>query len=493
MSYILPYSVEAYREYYSDQFMSGFTHRSLASGQCDGPRSKELVVRLNRGAERTYSTVSFNEEMLSSNQLDGGACSAIAFRVAKKVLGLIATLQASTLPPANQERSFIIQFMQIVGALEEIATSKKAPDKCKQAAIRTEQVALNTITVDRERVSSGAAVAAKVGAMASFYGLKTVESTSELRVKGNTQLKEQLNVLVQGLNEGVYFLRIIQEKYNHKLEEKGHSIVYVKKGGAEYYFDPALGAYALFSDLLYSSLRSANARFGVDLLSFHRLEEENPLILETFSLTTPPLYGRIYYPQTVSFAVIFSPGLGGSVGSYSALSEELCREGFVVICVNFPKTGVGTPKLQQRAIIERGVENSDHLKELVTLIHNGRFARIAPGVPIGVMGHSLGGSSSVAACRTTPEIQAAVNLDGRILDPTCVTQPILQFVATQTHEDRTEYKKVLRTLMKINAHATSHEVAVKHGDFATPDPAFLRRLVTTVARFFRENLKEVSV
>lgn len=284
LSNILPYTVQAYRDFYNEDFITGFTHASIAKGQIDPAQSLQFVEKLNAEACQVIPSVSFNHEMLSGTQLEGGACSAVAFRVAKEALSQLKNLSENhQLRPSHRDVNFALRFYRFINHLEERVTSKRAPDKAFQIMIRSEQAALNTITVNREKVS-GNAVSEKISAMASFYGLKTVKSSPELRVKGNEQIETQLLEQLGGLEVGVYLLRIIQEKYNHKLEEKGHSIIYIKTAGEEYYFDPALGAYVLFPlakiHLIYNALLSANERFGVDVLSFHKLEEKAPTSLK---------------------------------------------------------------------------------------------------------------------------------------------------------------------------------------------------------------------
>jgi hypothetical protein len=279
---VLPYTVEAFRSFYDDEFIASFTHKRLAKGQIDPAQTLKLVERLNAGVCLKIPCVSFNQEMLSGDQLDGGACSAIAFRVAKEALTLLKKMKENLLKPSNKTICFVLRFSEFVRNLEVIADSKRPQDKAVQCEIRTEQAAFNTIFVDRDRVRSGNAVSEKMGALALFYGLKVVESSPELRVKGNEHLAAQLLKQMRSVKEGVYILRVIQEnqeKPNHKLEEKGHTAVYLKTVSEEYYFDPQLGSYALFSEsakpnLIYNALLSGNEKFGVDVLSFHRLEEQ---------------------------------------------------------------------------------------------------------------------------------------------------------------------------------------------------------------------------
>ncbi len=276
---ILPYNVESYQELYAEEFITSFTHSALAEGPTDLEMARKFTKQLNEAAlQAKLLYISFNDKMFKGNVLKDGACSAIVFRVAKEAIRLHKFLnQIIQLKPSSRESSFGLHFARYVFELESMATGgNKEPAKSEQKMIRTEQMALNMITVNRNVLNKGNAVAEKVGAMAPFYGLKVVESSSELRVKKNEQLQVELSQLKLGLIDGVYILRIIQEEYNHKLEVKGHSILYIKRGEAEYYFDPALGCYRLFAEvaktnLIYNALLSANERFGVDTLSFHRL------------------------------------------------------------------------------------------------------------------------------------------------------------------------------------------------------------------------------
>jgi len=277
--FLLPYTVQAYQDFYEDEFITSFSHSSLAEGKTDLEKAMLFVHRLNNGSSQVMPCISFNQRMLKGNQLTGGSCSAIAFRVAKKALSLLKSLEQKQLNPSSKERSFASHLSRFVQKQELIATGTTAEAKREQLEIRSEQMALNTITVDREKVGSGNAVAEKISAMAPFYGLRVIElSKEELQVRENAQLETQLSKQMRDLKEGVYFLRIIIKEDNHKREQKGHSVVYIKTDYGEYYFDPALGLYHLFSEttktnLIYNALLSANQKFGVDVLSFHRLEE----------------------------------------------------------------------------------------------------------------------------------------------------------------------------------------------------------------------------
>lgn len=489
---ILPYTVQAYQDSYEDEFITSFTHEGLAVGVIDPEKAKGIVNRLNTGSCHVIPAITFNPKMVKG-QLTGGACSAISFRVAKEALFLLKSIQENKeLSRSSKEHCFashLTRFIQI----------QEGMDKKEQLDVRTVQMALNTITVDRETIKSGNAVREKVSAMAPFYGLRVVSSCPEpsypeLSVRGNEQLENQLSEQMRDLQEGVYFLRIIIKEYNHKLEEKGHSIVYIKTGDSQYYFDPQLGFYHLYpevtkTNLVYNALLSANEKFGVDVLSFHRLEDS--VSSEPISVDDLGLKGILYSPcQKLENCpvVILSPGLGVSINAYKKMAMGLASRGFMVMCLDHPGTGIGIPRLEDDEIIARGLQNGCNVAKVSELIRQGYFANVRRETPIGVLGHSLGGSASVEACRRSSLIQAAINMDGRIIHPTDVSQPVLQFVAKDVKEDRTKYNEALAILAKENPLLQQRELDVKHNVFSSPQPGFLNDLIEESVNFFSKYL-----
>jgi|GEM_PF-5028731 len=96
-------------------------------------------------------------------------------------------------------------------------------------------------------------------------------SSEELQVQ-QMDFAEKLSCQLKGFSEGVYVLRILDCKYNHKLENCGHTATRLKLAEGCLYFDPALGLYVPLPDtFLLQALRSAQAYCKVDCLSFHRL------------------------------------------------------------------------------------------------------------------------------------------------------------------------------------------------------------------------------
>lgn len=511
MSFIYPYSTNAYSNRFECDFLSGFTHARLAQGAVDQPLAKQFVEKSNECAQKCMPCISFNQEALQNQkELKGGACSPISFRISRSTLKIARKVEQKPLSSEAKDRVFSQKFTRKVMKFESMATSQRKPDKTAQIMIRTEQFALNTITVNRKKITSGNAVKEKVTAMAAFYDLKVVDSTKEIRVKGNPKLKEELTSLVQRLQPGVYFLRIIQEKKNHKLEEKGHSALYIKRAnGSEYYFDPALGNYSLISEegkqeFLYQSLRSANERFGVDTFSFHRLEESNlkPIQTRNFTSQSLPLYGQLHFPPGGQLKnrplLIFSPGLGNLVSKYKKVTKELCRQNYVVLCVNFPEVGAAVlnqkSRLKENKIIDLGLASGQHLSALVKEIHKGNEKAIPTTKKVVLLGHSLGGSSSIEAARLNPHIKAAINFDGRIIKPEGVKPPVLQVVATKLNKKekkgRIAYNQALKTLCEQNPNAKTVEMKMEHGEIAEPSERLLSSIVEQSLAFLKTHVPE---
>jgi hypothetical protein len=260
--------------YFAGKF-SCIYHKNLATGQCDMQQAKAFVGRLNEKACHTIPTISFNNEMLLGNQLDGGACSAIAFRAAKETLCIMSRLQKSGLTPRSQEKSFAVQFTKMVSELEEIATSQTAPSKKIQEMIRSEQLALNTITVDRNVIKEGNAVKEKVSAMAPFYSMKVVHSTSELRVKANDKLEEELKTLIGELSEGVYFLRIIQENATANIDIR---------------YPPAMEGKTLYADLVHLMQQDARIKMEITAEGLPHQVDVTQEYFKTFAEIAKKLY-----------------------------------------------------------------------------------------------------------------------------------------------------------------------------------------------------------
>lgn len=187
-------------------------------------RVKNLVALLNMQKE---PGIFFNKSKVSEKIL-GGSCSAISFDFAYKY----AMHAKGLLRDANLEdcrasiRSLRKDFQRI---------SKKT--RCIQAAFNTIEVLKdqeNTIDFSRNKIQS----------LANFFSFHIDYASKELIVGGEKvhSLKEEMDQLPAGL----YFVRQILPKNNEKLEEKGHSTIYIKYPHFGFFFDPNQGVKDLY-------------------------------------------------------------------------------------------------------------------------------------------------------------------------------------------------------------------------------------------------------
>lgn len=273
---MLPYEDAAYRSFYEDEFLAEFNHGPFAKGATDLEKAKEIVAGLNESASKVTSVVRFNPDIGKSSYIEGGICSVISFQVAVEAFKIFEQLRNRTdLTEEHRGRILANRIALFVNGFHALGQSnKKNAEEAKKHA-RTVQQAFNTILV-KGKVAHH--VQEKMKALASFYNLQVSESTPSIQVSGNTTLKGYIENQTRSMKEGIYILRVIDHKDNHKQENCGHTIIYIKGFKTELYFDPRLGLYQLFEEskktnIIYNALISAQAHFKVDFLSFHKLEK----------------------------------------------------------------------------------------------------------------------------------------------------------------------------------------------------------------------------
>lgn len=274
---VLSYDDVDYRAFYRNEFIAEFNHGPLAQGITDQNKAKQIVEALNESVLKETAAVTFNQAMIKTNQLTGGACSVISLQVAKAAFEILEQLaKQDDLTEEHKGRIFIQRVAQTVNDIHVLGKVNNKKNEEARRDIRTIQQAFNAITVDRT-VKVDHIVQEKMKALAIYFGFRISESTPEIQVNGNLKLKALVEEQMQTLKEGVYLIRVIDYTNNHKLENCGHTIIYIKSLKSELYFDPRLGLYQLFAEcqktnLIYNALLSAQMRFKVDVVSFHKLE-----------------------------------------------------------------------------------------------------------------------------------------------------------------------------------------------------------------------------
>lgn len=134
-----------------------------------------------------------------------------------------------------------------------------------------------------------------------------------------------------------------------------------------------------------------------------------------------PIYYDLYCPvttQTRSFPVIlFLHGFKGfkDWGAFPDACEYLSRHGFCVLAINFSRNGVGKNMLEfdQPDLFEEQTLSSDlnDVGDVIKHLKNGELRSDQVMINtdiIGLIGHSRGGHTAVAAAAEYPGIQAVV-------------------------------------------------------------------------------------
>jgi pimeloyl-ACP methyl ester carboxylesterase len=131
--------------------------------------------------------------------------------------------------------------------------------------------------------------------------------------------------------------------------------------------------------------------------------------------------------------LLFSHGLGWSTLEYSAIIHELVSAGYIVAAVNSsplaPVLQASTGKfLTATAPKDKYQLAADDLLFVLQEIKKNNalipvIDKHANLKQIGVGGHSLGGAAAILAASVAPEIKAAVNMDGDMMDASMKAAP----------------------------------------------------------------------
>lgn len=153
-----------------------------------------------------------------------------------------------------------------------------------------------------------------------------------------------------------------------------------------------------------------------------------------------PIAVTVWYPTPLeagspSPLILYSPGWGGVRTSSSAQTANLASHGFVVVgCDDIasdpaldPDHGVFlelATDAQTAGTIERAgrhaVTQAQRLLEVLRALQAGQAPLLAGRIDlerVGVVGHSIGGTSGLVAASMDPRITAVFNLDGGLFGP----------------------------------------------------------------------------
>lgn len=228
---------------------------------CDGRVSIAKVESIRAKLEARHSSgIKFNQKKIA-NYLAGGTCTAMSLEFLDEYFKSKKTCINKTDDQSKGLAEYIIQFGQ------KFSSSSKE--------MRDLQAAYNTIEVISPLDEKIDYAKNKVQSLVNFHSFVIDHSSDEIgidQLKNESELMQKINALP----EGVFFVRILKPSKNEKLEEKGHSLVYIKEKGLNLLYDPNFGARQLSpSDearFLFKSFKSCFSYFQTNQARFYRLQ-----------------------------------------------------------------------------------------------------------------------------------------------------------------------------------------------------------------------------
>lgn len=234
----------------------------LFYGTQDGGRGlapKDRVLRVVDQIDRIRPTGIYFNRNKAIGSVEGGACTAMALDFAD---AFFKTRKVHVKTSSYLPDSFL---NCIRGLWREFAASS--------AESRIRQAAFNTIEV--RGAPAGTDVAKnKIQALANLPGFKVDHSSSEIAVN-QAGSKQAVDAAVAELPDGLYLLRTIKPINNERLEEHGHSMIYVKEQQEGFLYDPNYGAKYMkninHSPEIFNALASCYTHFETSRARFFRL------------------------------------------------------------------------------------------------------------------------------------------------------------------------------------------------------------------------------
>lgn len=277
---LIEYHRNAFGNHYGEYLITDFNHGPMAKGQVNLEIVKSVIETLNQKLNDETRCIYFDKERVEPI-LIGGSCSSIAFRIAKETLDFITE---NGIEMSESQDEVVKKVSDVVAKIKSEAKGKSKLTKGERSKLRSLQMGFNTITVNRTNLINrtdtiNGIAQAKIKALASYYDLTVNSSNSTMKIDDDFSEKP-FNDLVGKLEPGIYLLRVIVNEDNHKMEKHGHSTVLIKfSQKRQLYFDTQIGLYDLNHqkgnvDLIFNSLRSAKAKFDVNVLTFHKLQTE---------------------------------------------------------------------------------------------------------------------------------------------------------------------------------------------------------------------------
>lgn len=231
--------------------------------RCNGPvaidKVKSICVKLNTNPP---TGIQFNQEKVGDS-VEGGTCTAMSLEF------LDSYLKAKKLSVQTSDNRSAMFIDKIVELGQKFSSSSEEM-RNRQAAYNTIEVQLDKSLVNKADYSKN-----KMQAIANYHSLTIDHASPEIDTKELND-KSELAKEVDALPEGAFLVRIIKPANNEKLEEHGHSVVYIKENGLGIFYDPNYGARNVspskHSEILFEGFKSYFQSFEINKARFYRLK-----------------------------------------------------------------------------------------------------------------------------------------------------------------------------------------------------------------------------
>lgn len=223
------------------------------SGVTPVDKVKEVFDKLNKKKE---CGIDFNKNKITGS-VEGGTCTAMSLEFVDSLLKI-----KKNSPKCVNDKS---KFNNILSLQEKFKQSSEE--------MRIRQAAYNTIEVikgDYIDYSKN-----KMQSLLNFHDFKINYCSNEINTETR---KEEFAKTVHELPKGTYILRVIKPNENEKLEEHGHTLVYVKEEDLGLFYDPNFGLRVLseeeHSTVLLESFKFCYFNFQTSNARFYQIEKE---------------------------------------------------------------------------------------------------------------------------------------------------------------------------------------------------------------------------
>lgn len=205
--------------------------------------------------------IQFNKNNVK-DQIEGGTCSAMAF----EFLDTYFKLKKSASFQSFETKKLKNRFKE---AGKKFATSSEE--------MRVRQAAFNTIVVKQSETSETNVDLSKnkIQSILNYHGYKIDYASEEMDVTTLTSSSD-LHPKMEKMPEGVYVIRILKPADNEKLEEHGHTSIYVKEKKFGLFYDSNKGLRKLsklrHGSILFESFKDCFETWQVHKARFYRIQ-----------------------------------------------------------------------------------------------------------------------------------------------------------------------------------------------------------------------------